>query len=260
MSSQNPSESNSTLDSNSSKGNSTFKDLFKSLNPPRFGDENDVFADSEARYAAYASRIGQLAKVASQSPVASFAMGFKRYLAYTSDVGEAFRPVVPSGLVRACYGISWAYVLGDVGNESYKAWKATNDSKEVLRHGSQQLVFNAMASMILPMFLIHSVVHQTEKTFSKSKNATLKRVAPSAAGLLLIPALPFLFDKSVEIICEKLWDYAWPEYKYKPHHANDSSSLNSPTDKVVAPFVSTPVDIAALPVVILSEQKGESPT
>lgn len=37
-----------------------------------------------------------------------------RYLAYTSDVGEAFRPIVNPKIVSAAYAISWSYVIGRV--------------------------------------------------------------------------------------------------------------------------------------------------
>ena len=30
----------------------------------------------------------------------------------TSDVGEAFRPIVPPSIVKAAYGISWLYLAG----------------------------------------------------------------------------------------------------------------------------------------------------
>jgi Mitochondrial 18 KDa protein (MTP18) len=30
----------------------------------------------------------------------------------TSDVGEAFRPVVPPWVVTAAYGVSWIYLAG----------------------------------------------------------------------------------------------------------------------------------------------------
>merc|ERR1711939_990653 len=46
-----------------------------------------------------------------------------RYVAYTSDIGESFRPVAHPWLVRGAYGISWAYILGDVGNEGWRAYK-----------------------------------------------------------------------------------------------------------------------------------------
>lgn len=34
----------------------------------------------------------------------------RRYIAYSSDIGEAFRPLTSPNFVRAAYGISWAYV------------------------------------------------------------------------------------------------------------------------------------------------------
>ena len=46
-----------------------------------------------------------------------------RYLAFTSDVGEAFRPVAHPFLVRGAYAISWAYCIGDVAFEGYKESK-----------------------------------------------------------------------------------------------------------------------------------------
>lgn len=65
--------------------------------------------ESNARYLAYAGRL-RTALVAST-----------RYLAYTSDVGEAFRPIVPPAVVTAAYGISWLYLGLDVGYEGYKS-------------------------------------------------------------------------------------------------------------------------------------------
>ncbi|OBT78118.1 hypothetical protein VF21_02653 [Pseudogymnoascus sp. 05NY08] len=68
--------------------------------------------ESSIRYAAYATRI-RTALLSAQ-----------RYVAYTSDVGESFRPVAHPNLVRAAYGISWAYLAGDVAHEGYKAYCA----------------------------------------------------------------------------------------------------------------------------------------
>lgn len=62
------------------------------------------------RYAGYASRIRSLW------------LSYHRYVAYASEVGEAHRPVAPQWLVRSAYAVSWAYVLGDVAHEGYKAF------------------------------------------------------------------------------------------------------------------------------------------
>ncbi|KAK7182995.1 hypothetical protein DPSP01_006055 [Paraphaeosphaeria sporulosa] len=66
--------------------------------------------DTNVRYAAYASR------------VRTIMMSAHRYVAYTSDIGESFRPVAHPYLVRSAYGISWLYIAGDVANEGYKAY------------------------------------------------------------------------------------------------------------------------------------------
>ncbi|KAJ5096162.1 hypothetical protein NUU61_005518 [Penicillium alfredii] len=62
------------------------------------------------RYAAYANRIRTIL------------LSAHRYVAYTSDIGESFRPVAHPWLVRSAYGVSWAYLLGDVSHEGYKAY------------------------------------------------------------------------------------------------------------------------------------------
>ncbi|KAF3386578.1 hypothetical protein F1880_000122 [Penicillium rolfsii] len=66
--------------------------------------------DTPYRYAAYAQR------------VRTILLSAHRYVAYTSDIGESFRPVAHPWLVRSAYGISWAYLVGDVGHEGYKAY------------------------------------------------------------------------------------------------------------------------------------------
>jgi fission process protein 1 len=66
--------------------------------------------ESNIRYAAYAPRIRTIL------------MSAHRYVAYTSDIGESFRPVAHPNIVRGAYGISWIYILGDVGYEGYKSY------------------------------------------------------------------------------------------------------------------------------------------
>jgi fission process protein 1 len=49
-------------------------------------------------------------------------MSAHRYVAYTSDIGESFRPVAHPWLIRGAYGVSWLYLAGDVSYEGYKAY------------------------------------------------------------------------------------------------------------------------------------------
>ncbi|KAK4696075.1 hypothetical protein P7C71_g1785, partial [Lecanoromycetidae sp. Uapishka_2] len=59
--------------------------------------------DSSLRYAAYASR------------ARTILLSAHRYVAYTSDIGESFRPLAHPWLVKGAYGVSWAYLVGDLG-------------------------------------------------------------------------------------------------------------------------------------------------
>lgn len=45
-----------------------------------------------------------------------------RYVAYTSDIGESFRPIAHPYLIKGAYGVSWLYLTGDVAHEGYKAY------------------------------------------------------------------------------------------------------------------------------------------
>ncbi|RDW69442.1 hypothetical protein BP6252_08462 [Coleophoma cylindrospora] len=182
--------------------------------------------ESNIRYAAYATRI-RTALLSAQ-----------RYVAYTSDIGESFRPVAHPNLVRAAYGISWAYLLGDVTHEGYKAYcmnqrvlhpelpreasqERYNDAKTDLKTVAsdvgtslkpgvispledyrtvmvQRAIFQSIASMGLPAFTIHSIVRYSGRALKDVKNVRIRTYGPIGLGLAAVPALPFLFDKPVE--------------------------------------------------------------
>ena len=79
---------------------------------------SDYTDESVGRYMAYTARLRTLLTSAT------------RYIAYSSEVGEAFRPLARPAIVTAAYGISWAYIFGDVGYACYHAAKVLdpNDS------------------------------------------------------------------------------------------------------------------------------------
>jgi len=54
-----------------------------------------------------------------------------RYLAYTSDIVEAFRPILSPNLVRLSYGVSWLYIVGDVGVHGYNEYKKKSDPSKI---------------------------------------------------------------------------------------------------------------------------------
>ncbi|RMZ73395.1 Mitochondrial 18kDa [Pyrenophora seminiperda CCB06] len=212
--------------------------------------------ETNIRYAAYASRIRTIM------------LSAHRYVAYTSDIGESFRPIAHPYLVKGAYGVSWLYLMGDVSHEGYKAYlrnqrtlypekymdeaaadksadpAATSSSKttsagildkvqglarnatstEGVKYGdagtaltggqvvpgkipaiedyravmAQRAVFQAVASMGLPAFTIHSIVRYSGRALKDAKNKTLRTWGPIGLGLAAVPFLPYMFDEPVE--------------------------------------------------------------
>lgn len=196
---------------NSDKDDNFFDELVEGYAPES--------TESNVRYAAYANRLRTIM------------LSAHRYVAYTSDIGESFRPVAHPWLVRGAYGVSWAYILGDVSYEGYKAYwqnqrklnpqlvltekqqKATGLSAPIPADAKpgvvspledyrtvmvQRGIFQSIASMGLPAFTIHSVVRYSGRALKDAKNKTIRTWAPIGLGLAVVPFLPTLFDHPVE--------------------------------------------------------------
>ncbi|WWD07870.1 hypothetical protein V865_005977 [Kwoniella europaea PYCC6329] len=165
--------------------------------------DNADSTESNLRYAAYLRRARDIVRAGS------------RYTAYTSDVGEAFRPVVPPWVVTAAYGVSWAYLIGDVSFTTYKSsqfgptpLEAANMSEptRLAMVAVKRSVFQGIASMALPAFTIHTAVKQAGRQFAKSSNPTLRRWGPTSVGIGIVPFLPYLFDHPVEKLTDLTFD------------------------------------------------------
>jgi mitochondrial fission process protein 1 len=139
--------------------------------------------------------------------------------------------VAHPNLVRAAYGISWLYILGDVSHEGYRAYwhnqRVLNPALELTPHQEkitglskaetvdvkpgvvspledyrtvmvQRGIFQSLASMGLPAFTIHSVVRYSGRALKDAKNKTIRTWGPIGLGLAVVPFLPTLFDEPVE--------------------------------------------------------------
>ncbi|KAJ3486189.1 hypothetical protein NLI96_g4427 [Meripilus lineatus] len=171
-------------------------------------DKDVDSTDSDLRYMAYAARLRTALRAG------------HRYVAYTSDVGEAFRPIVPPAVVTAAYGISWLYLAGDVGYESYKAHRKGPTPLEAAHFSEptrismiavKRAVFQTFASMALPAFTIHTMVKQSKRAFVNVQNPRIKTWGPTVTGLAIVPVLPYLFDKPVEHATDAAFE--WIEKK-----------------------------------------------
>jgi len=143
-----------------------------------------------------------------------------RYSAYVSDLGESFRPLIARGAVQATYCISWGYVLGDVAWEGYKARVHRRESTgTVAAVVLERAIFQSVASMLLPMFIIHQTVHLCTAAVVKMPHlpVRVRRWGPTLTGMAVIPFLPFMIDKPVEHTVEKgkeLIGELWHSHKH----------------------------------------------
>ncbi|EER35843.1 conserved hypothetical protein [Candida tropicalis MYA-3404] len=196
-------------------------------------DQSISEQESGLRYAAYANRLRTIL------------LASHRYVAYTSDIGESFRPVAHPYLVKSGYAVSWLYILGDV---SYAAWitKMKSEGKylpglkpwdkepeanetaaktflsthnvvdtdwrlSALKRG----IFQSVASMGLPAFTIHSAVRYSSYIFKNSKIPAFKTYGPVAIGLGIVPVLPYIFDEPVEHAVDWIFDEGVKFYNKK---------------------------------------------
>lgn len=166
-------------------------DIIKPI-PAVTNDELKVEDEGIYRYLGYFSRLGK----------------FMRYNAYASEVGEAFRPVAKPFYVKMAYGISWTYVLGDVTYLGYQKHKENCSNEVIAVSVANRLVFQTLASMLLPALFIHKQVALSGILFRRI--GRFQRWGPTVSGLMFIPLLPYIFDHPVEYVVDKTFDYAWP--------------------------------------------------
>jgi len=172
------------------------------------------------RYSAFGLRIRQLFQVKAKllaTKAKAAAVANVRYTAYASDVGEGLRPVIPQWAVRASYGLAVSYVGAEVGLHTYHESK--KDKGEPLRVFCHQSIFHGVASLGLPMVIIHQAVHGAQ--YATKRLGRFTKWGPSLVGLALIPALPFCVDGPVEKVVDFAFDSYWPkESEGKESHAH----------------------------------------
>jgi len=151
------------------------------------------------RYTAYTMRLKTLITTGS------------RYIAYSSEIGEALRPLARPAVVTAAYAISWAYIFGDVGHTCWQAAKGMDKDSptkttDLAWIAARRGTFQTLASLYLPALTIHSIVRYSGPVFAKFRSVRVRALGPSVLGLFTIPLLPLAFDHPVETAVENVFD------------------------------------------------------
>lgn len=157
-------------------------------------------SDEKQNWLAYTVRIAKtIAKV--------------RPLAYTSEIGESFRPIIPRNIVNGAYGVSILYVAADIYHNSHDQFILTNDKKKTAIVAGDLTLWHSFASMIFPAVTIHTIVRLTGKgltlnLFSKL-NPKVRQWTPTLIGLSSIPfiihPLDHITDYLMDLSVRKLY-------------------------------------------------------
>jgi fission process protein 1 len=182
--------------------------------PAEPSHEEPSVVEQAERYAAFGLRLRQLGAIKTSglkaTTIAKAVGKNARYTAYSSDVGEAFRPVVPRWAVNATYGVAIAYIASDIGMTTYKESQKPDDdqTKNIVRAAAHATIFQGIASLVGPAILIHQTVHFAQGVAKRSER--FQMWGPTIAGLALIPVLPALFDEPSEHLIDWAFDTYWP--------------------------------------------------
>ena len=106
-----------------------------------------------------------------------------RFLGYANELGESFKPLIPRVAYLGTYGVACAYVAADA-NDKYRR------DGDVAR-GVDALIWQALASVIVPGFVVNRVV-------AMAGRATTRPMVPTFCGLASIPLIIKPIDHAVD--------------------------------------------------------------
>lgn len=170
--------------------------------------------------------------------VAPYIIPFKKYmhyLAYSSDVGEAFRPIASVMSVNATYALAITYCTGDVIHNGWMEYKADpNDHGKIALTMVHSAVFQLLASLLAPFIIIHTAVAQSNARFFKTPrctNAFARTWGSSIIALSIIPFLPIV-DEPIEEAIDWCFDHVVPHKENNRAHEAQQLRLENQANPV----------------------------
>ena len=136
-----------------------------------------------------------------------------RYLGYTNEVGESFGVLFPK-YVRPSYGVAFSYVAFDAADKTFAAIQDKYSPMEVFRIGSDALLWQSLASVLIPGKVINIAANEAANALNDSSIAQslppqVRKWAPTAIGLALIPLIIHPIDHLVDILMDSTIRLLW---------------------------------------------------
>lgn len=141
-----------------------------------------------------------------------------RYLGYANEVGEAFGPLYPK-YVRPSYAVAFLYVGCDTGDKFIKSLRSGESAKETFQKTSDALIWQTLASVLIPGKIIHLVANGStiacNTSYAQSLPKTFRLYAPTVIGLATIPFIIHPIDHAVDYFMDSTYRklFSWLEGK-----------------------------------------------
>jgi fission process protein 1 len=133
-----------------------------------------------------------------------------RLLGYANEVGEAFRALISSNAVKASYGVAAIYCIADTVDKTQKAAKESREeagqkTKKLVITAADTLIWQALASVIIPGFTINRVCALSLKLLQRHSKQPIVRQKwiTTFVGLGCIPFIVKPIDHGVDFAMDK---------------------------------------------------------
>ncbi|KAG5673980.1 hypothetical protein PVAND_003976 [Polypedilum vanderplanki] len=129
-----------------------------------------------------------------------------RYLGYSNELGESFRPLIDRKLVHASYAAAIAYVFADTYDKSMKTFKSTQSVSKSLITAGDVVTWQMLASVAIPGFTINRICWAVGKGLKEVKlKHKFGKWVPTIVGLMSIPLIIKPIDHSVDLLMDKTY-------------------------------------------------------
>jgi mitochondrial fission process protein 1 len=133
-----------------------------------------------------------------------------RYMGYANECGEAFRPLYPKW-VGPSYAVAFAYVFGDTGSKVQQSKRSGESLTTVAQVGADCLIWQTLASVLIPGYVINLVTKGGGKLVAKSTlPKAVRSFGPTAVGLVAIPLIIHPIDAGVHYFMDHTLRKFWP--------------------------------------------------
>ncbi|CRL05545.1 CLUMA_CG018260, isoform A [Clunio marinus] len=127
-----------------------------------------------------------------------------RYLGYSNELGESFRPLIKKSYVHASYAVAIAYVFADTADKSLKSYEKDKNLIKSVKIGSDVVIWQMLASVMIPGFTINRICWTVGKGLKYSKfKHPLGKWIPTIVGLLSIPLIIRPIDRGVDFLMDE---------------------------------------------------------